>query len=110
MRQMPRPQPCLNRARGRREMNPVVKVLIDSESSSDSEQEDHSGHHPEDHQQDHQYAGRRNPCAHREHRTRIDMMLIVERRHERPMRMSEHAVDDVFEEGPSEESGNEKGN
>ena len=34
-------------------------------------------------------------------------MLVMERRHERPMRMSEHAVDDVLEEGPRKQSSNE---
>lgn len=34
-------------------------------------------------------------------------MLIMKRRYERAMRMSEHAVDDVFEEAPREQSSNE---
>src|SRR5580700_1608323 len=42
MRQMPRPQPCLNRTRRCREMYPVMHELIDRESSDDSEQKDHS--------------------------------------------------------------------
>ena len=87
-------------------MNPVVNVLIDGESADDAEQKDHSGRHPEDRQQDDQHDGRGYIRTHREHRARIDVMLVMERRHESAMRMSKHTVDDVFDESPGEESSN----
>lgn len=88
-------------------MNAVVHVLINSKSSDDPEQKYHSRRHPKNRQQGSQHDGSGNVSTHREHRAWIDVMLVMERRHERAMRMSEHAVDDVFEEGPGEESGNE---
>ena len=106
MRQMPRAQPRLNRTRWRREMYPVVHELIDRESGDDSEQKDHPGR-PEDRHKTinttavGMYARIANTAR------GSTMMLVVERRHERPMRMREHAVNDVFDERPREQSRDE---
>ena len=107
MCQMPRPQLRFNRTRGRREMYPIVNVLIDSESAHDSAVEDHPRRHSKPRKRTSQHECSRNPRTQREHGTRIAMMHLMQPRYERPMRMPKHPVDDVFEEGPRKQPGNE---
>ena len=46
-------------------------------------------------------------AAHREHRARIAMVHVMQPRHERAMRMRQHAVDDVLGQRPRKQSGRE---
>ena len=107
MRQVPRAQPRLDRVRRRREMNPVMEILIDGEAGDDSAVENHPGRQSKPRIRAGQHERSRDPRAHREHGPRIAMVHVVQLRHECAMRMTEHAMNDVLDQSPRKQPSRE---
>jgi len=104
MRQMPRPQPFLNPARRPRKMNPIMNQLVPRKPGRDPAKKNHPRRSPEKKERTDDHNNHRNPRPKRENCARIPMMHLMQPAHERPMRMSEHAMDDVLEQRPRKHS------
>jgi hypothetical protein len=105
VREMARAQALFERARWDREMNPVMNELVHSESRKDPAKKDHPRPEAENRQQRSEHDGSRDIRMHREDGSRIAMMHVMQRRHERPVRMPKHPVNDVLDESPRENPG-----
>src|SRR5215469_17376984 len=104
---MARAQTLFKRARGRGEVDPVVNKLIRRESGEDTGNKKYPRPKAENRQCCCYQDGGRDVGVHSEDGARIAMMNVMQRRHERAMRMTEHAVNDVFDQRPCEKSGGE---
>jgi hypothetical protein len=91
-------------------MNPVMYILINGEPAHDTAVKNHARRQTKPRERPDQHDERGNPRPQRKHRMRIAMMHVVQRRHERPMRMPQHAVDDILNQRPRKKPGHKNKN
>ena len=85
-------------------MNPIVNEFVTSKPRRDPAKKNHPRRSPKKNPPTNDNHRNGNPRPERENRARIPMMHLMQPAHERPMRMPQHAMDDVLEQRPRKHS------
>jgi hypothetical protein len=103
MREVARAQPILDREEWAREVDPIMEDFVAEEASHDAEPYRRRGPQTEDAENQYRHDRRGKPCADREHRMRVAMMLVMQRRRKGDEDVTQKAVDGVFDKRPREQ-------
>ena len=85
-------------------MNPIVNEFVTRKPRRDPGKKNHPRRHPKKNEGTAKHNSHGNPRSQRENCARIPMMHLMQPAHERPMRMPQHAMDDVLEQRPRKHS------